>query len=662
MSQTDLERYQHLIDNGDEPENNQSGNPTFTSILDKCVSRRQILRGSLNSVVAGMVTTSGVGLLAGSAQAKRLLPPQAQGRPPFGLKPMLGFEPVAPSFANLVTVPTGYSSRPFLPWGTPICGHYPPYLDGGHNSGADQEYQVGHNHDGMHYFPLHNDGDGSEHGLLCINHEYIQQSDMHPNGPTLVSGSRVIEDEVRKEVAAHGVSIVEVRKQGDTWEVVQGGYNRRITGATPMELSGPVRGSDMVQTRYSRNGTRTRGTLNNCAHGYTPWGTYLTCEENWAGYFVNQGEQPREQSRYGVSRTAGRYRWETVTTNDVYARHDVSVKGNSAADDYRNEANTFGWVVEIDPFKPDSIPRKRTAMGRFAHEGAWMAPARRGQPLTVYMGDDARFEYIYKFVTRERYHPRTAGGHLLDEGTLYVARFNADGTGDWLALDINDAEFRAACRAADVEFKDQADVLINTRAAADVIGATRMDRPEWGAVHPQTGEVYMTLTNNSQRQPGDVDGANPRGPNAYGQIVRWQEQGNRNWATRFQWELFVVAGPEENSARLDGEALDETNIFNSPDGLWFDQNGVLWIQTDGSQAAPFGNNQMLAADPRTGEIRRFMTGPRGCEVTGVVTTPDGATMFVNVQHPGGNWPDGGNARPRSSMVVVTQDDGGPIGI
>lgn len=662
MAQTDLERYQQMIDNGDEPENNHSDNPTFASVVDKVISRRQVLRGSLNTLMAGMVATSGIGLLASTADAAPSLPPQAKGRPPFGLNPILNFEPVPTSFANSVTVPRGYSSQPFLPWGTPICGHYPAYLDGGHNTGADQECQMGHNHDGMHYFPLDQGVNGSEHGLLCMNHEYIEQHDMHPNGPTLVDGTRLVEDEVRKEVAAHGVSIVEIRKRNGTWELVPGKYNRRITGATPMELSGPVRGSDMVKTKYSPDGTRTRGTLNNCAHGHTPWGTYLTCEENWHGYFVNRGEQPREQSRYGVSRTAGRYRWETLTHIDEYARHDASVKSSDATEDYRNEPNTFGWVVEIDPTNPNSTPRKRTALGRFGHEGAWMAPAHQGQPLTVYMGDDARFEYIYKFVTKERYHPRTAGGHLLDEGTLYVARFNSDGSGDWLALDIDDREFQAACRAAGVEFKDQADVLINTRTAADALGATKMDRPEWGAVHPQTGEVYMTLTNNSARQPGDADGPNPRGPNAFGQIVRWREQGNRNWATRFDWDLFVVAGPEDNSARLDGMPLDETNIFNSPDGLWFDQNGVLWIQTDGSQAAPFGNNQMLAADTNTGEIRRFLTGPRGSEVTGVVTTPDSATMFVNIQHPGGNWPDGGTARPRSSTVIVTRDDGGPVGI
>ncbi|MBS3805473.1 MAG: PhoX family phosphatase [Oleiphilaceae bacterium] len=652
-----------LKDTGDEPLCNQSGNPTFASMLDNPLSRRHVLRGSLTTIMAGMVASSAMGLFTSPALAADKLSPPAKTPTPSGLNPILGFRPVPTSMSNSVTVPKGYSSQPFLSRGTPILAPYPAYLDDGSNSGADQEAQMGHQHDGMHYFPLDRAGNGSQHGLLCMNHENIeQQQNMHLNGPTIADGIRVHEDEVRKEVAAHGVSVVEIRKNGNDWEVVRGGYNRRITGATPMELSGPVRGSDMVRTRYSPDGTATRGTLNNCAHGHTPWTTYLTCEENWAGYFVNHGERPREQSRYGVRTTASRYAWETVTHVDVYARHDVTPTGNDATEDYRNEASTFGWVVEIDPMDPTSTPRKRTALGRFGHEGAWMAPARHGQPLTVYMGDDSRFEYIYKFVTKDRYHPRTAGGHMLDEGTLYVARFHADGSGEWLALDIDDRKFRAAAKKAGVTFKDQADVLINTRTAADIVGATPMDRPEWGAVHPQTGEVYMTLTNNSQRQPGDEDAANPRAPNFTGQIIRWREKGNQNWAKRFQWELFVIAGPEGDSAKLDGEPLDESNLFNSPDGLWFDQNGVLWIQTDGSQSAPYGNNMMLAADTRTGEIRRFMTGPRGCEVTGVVTTPDSANMFVNVQHPGGSWPDGGSAQPRSSTVIITRDDGGPIGI
>jgi uncharacterized protein len=581
---------------------------------------------------------------------------------------------------------------------------------------------------------------------------------------------------VRKEVAAHGVSVVEVKKSDGTWDVVYGNYNRRITAGTPMELRGPVRGSELAKTKYSPNGTMTRGTINNCAHGYTPWGTYLTCEENWAGYFVGiqaqrisalydalgyvgndirQGNYfarvdavkgiigtigetvdqkftnnvytqagntltsagrsllgeletllatygidiplPREQSRYGVPVFA-RYGWNIAESGeDEYVRFDTAVKGADATGDYRNEANCQGWVVEIDPFDPGSVPIKRTALGRFAHEGCIFAPPQPGQPLAFYMGDDAQNEYIYKFVTKARYH-KGMTGDALDEGTLYVARFNDDGSGEWLALDIHDRNFQRAAAVAGVEFKDQADVLVNTRLAADVVGATKMDRPEWGAAHPQTREVYMTLTNNSARTPAAIDAANPRGPNPFGHIIRWREQGNRAFATKFEWDIFVLAGPQGDSQVLPGEggpALTEDNIFASPDGVWIDQFGIAWIQTDmsGSQQAGtgsnpnFGENSMLAANPLTGDIRRFLSGPLNQETTGVVSTPDGTSLFVNFQHPGdrssatsftSNWPDSGviyrhpgdpvpvvdpkGLRPRSATIVITREDGGIVGL
>lgn len=640
----------------DEPVLNPSPNPTFDGVLERRMARRDILRGSLNTVVAGLVLGSGVAPLAratGDGLATSSSTPA-----------LLGFDAIPVDFDYRVRVPAGYRATAFLPWGTPICGHYPAYRDGGANSGADQECQVGFNHDGMHYFPLDNRTDASRHGVLCVNHEYIDRELMHPEGPTVSDGARTVADEVRKELAAHGVSVVEIRQAADgaSWEVVQGALNRRITAATPAVIAGPAAGSDLLRTPYSPDGTRTRGTVNNCAYGHTPWGTYLTCEENFQGYFINRGEQPREHARYGVAAEQTRYGWETVRDVDVYGRFDATPGEGDATSDYRNEPNTFGWVVEIDPKDPKSTPVKRTALGRFRHEGAWMAPAVTGEPLTVYMGDDARFEYIYKFVTRRPYNPRTAAGDLLDDGTLYVARFHDDGTGEWVALDFEDPDFRAAAREAGITFRDQADVLVNTRTAADAVGATKMDRPEWGTVNPQTHEVYMTLTNNDERSADDTNAANPRGPNQYGQIIRWRENGGQNWTTRFEWDLFVVAGPSDNSRLFTGDALDASNVFNSPDGLWFDSRGVLWIQTDGDQGEPFGNNQMLAADPNTGEIRRFFTGARDCEVTGVDMTPDGRNLFVNVQHPGGDWPDGAGARPRPATVVVTRDDGGPIAL
>jgi uncharacterized protein len=403
-------------------------------------------------------------------------------------------------------------------------------------------------------------------------------------------------------------------------------------------------------------------------------------------------EVPREQSRYGVpphpAATAGR---PAESGADQYVRFDASIKASDATGDYRNEPNGQGWVVEIDPFDPTSTPKKRTALGRFAHEGCVFAPPQQGQPIAFYMGDDAQNEYVYKFVTKARYQ-KGMGGDMLDEGTLYAARFNEDGTGDWLALDIDDPNFRTAAGMAGVEFKDQADVLVNTRLAADVVGATKMDRPEWGAVHPQTNEVYMTMTNNTART--ETDAANPRPNNATGHIIRWREQGNRAFATKFDWDLFVLAGDANNSQILpeqNGARLDPSNIFASPDGLWIDQFGILWIQTDmsGSQQAsgPFGENSMLAANPITGEIKRFLSGPFNQETTGVVSTPDGKNLFVNFQHPGdrsgvgsftSNWPDRGpvyrnpsdsvpvvspaGPRPRSATIVITREDDGVVGL
>ncbi|MDX5297452.1 MAG: PhoX family phosphatase, partial [Gammaproteobacteria bacterium] len=475
-------------------------------------------------------------------------------------------------------------------------------------------------------------GHSSDDGLLVMNHEYIEQEFLIGGPAVLDENGKRPADDVRKEIAAHGVSVIHIKKGLDgRWNIVQSAFNRRITGATPMQLAGPARGHAKVRTHYSPDGTMTRGTLNNCAHGYTPWGTYLTCEENWAGYFVNKdASRPKEHARFGVSGSRGRYGWELAdSAEDAYVRFDATTLGATAADDYRNEPNTFGWIVEIDPFNPDSTPVKRTALGRFAHEGIVFAKAEEGKPLVCYSGDDSQFEYIYKFVSRQPYYASTAGGHLLNDGTLYVAQFNEDGTGNWLVLDVNDATFQSKMQAAvvagtlDAPFADQGDLLINTRLAADIAGATKMDRPEWGAVDPNTGTVYFTLTNNTRRTDAQVDAANPRANNATGHIIRWDED-SEPAAVTFKWDIFLLSG--DVGTATGNTVLTADSHHASPDGLWFDDRGVLWIQTDmsGSQLAsgPFGNNQMLACDPNTKEIKRFLVGPPVCEVTGVVMTPD----------------------------------------
>lgn len=659
------------IDNtGVDPQTNFSLNPTFAAIVDSRMARRRFLKGSVGAAVAAFIGANLAG--CSSSDDNNADTPV----PPVAGPALLGFTAVAAARPDGIIVPEGYTAKAFLPWGTPLTGSYPEFLADASNSGSEQEQQVGMHHDGMHFFPIdqRSGATDSAEGLLVLNHEYIDNNLIHPNG---IDTLPRIADQVRKEIAAHGVTVAHIQRQanGDWSLVANSPFNRRITGATPMELAGPVRGSSKVVTKYSLDGSRTRGTLNNCGNGFTPWGTYLTCEENWAGYFVNtDAEQPREHSRYGVSDDNGRYYWETATpAADGYQRFNASTVGASAEEDYRNEPNTFGWIVEIDPFNPDSVPQKRTALGRFGHEGVIFGKLEEGQPVVVYSGDDSTFEYIYKFVSSAPYYKNTAGGHLLNDGILYVARFNEDGSGEWLPLDINNADFAAKAAAAGVTFTDQADVLINTRLAADVAGATKMDRPEWGAVHPETGEVYFTLTNNSRRTEAEVDAANPRAENRTGHIIRWNERENQA-ATAFDWDIFLLAGDVGTATPGTELVLDADNHLASPDGLWFDANGLLWIQTDmsGSQQGegPYGNNQMLVADPVTRQIKRFLVGPHDCEVTGITATPDMKTLFVNIQHPGdrstpdsftSHWPDGGASRPRSATVVITKDDGGVIG-
>jgi secreted PhoX family phosphatase len=449
-------------------------------------------------------------------------------------------------------------------------------------------------------------------------------------------------------------------------------YARRITAATPCRVAGPAAGHPRLRTAADPEGRTVLGTLNNCAAGMTPWGTYLSGEENWAFYFSGGPQRDADQRRWSLPEK-GFWGWAAHDERFDTSRHP-------------NEFHRFGWVLEVDPMDPGAPPVKRTALGRAAHEGAWVAVTADGRAV-VYSGEDARFEYLYKFVSRDRIRP--AGGgltaaqanrELLDHGTLYVARFDADGSGHWLPLVHGQGPLTAANG-----FADQGEVLIRTRQASDLLGATRMDRPEWLAIDPSRREVYCTLTNNSARgrpgQPG-VDAANPRAGNVMGQIIRWTEERDFD-ATRMRWNHLVLAG-DPQQARPEARGDIRGDLFACPDGITFDARGVLWVQTDmhatqmnQGELARMGNNQMLACDTRSGEFRRFLTGPVNCEITGLCFTPDGRTMFLNVQHPGetpsdrsdpadptrfSRWPDGERAaRPRSATVVVRRRDGGRIG-
>ena len=630
-------------------DSNPSSNPSIHDLSG--LSRRTVLHGGLGATVSRLLSPlAGVAALGGCAST-------GQSR-----SARLGFKSIPVSTADTLVVPEGYTARVIAPWGEPVglSGENHALQEDASSSAAQQATQMGMHHDGIHYFAL----DGSTSGLLVMNHEYTDDGLLFPDGMQNWSAEKV-----RKSQAAHGVAIIEVAERNGQWQVVRPSpWARRITAGTPMTVSGPAAGHTLMRTSADPSGRRVLGTLNNCGSGITPWGTYLTCEENFINYFSGSDAPSAHEKRWGLRQGGAGYRWH---------EHDPRFDATKEP----NEPHRFGWVVEIDPMNPSSTPVKRTALGRAAHEGATVAVTKDGRAV-VYMGEDARFEYIYKFVSRDRIQPggARANATLLDHGTLYVAKFNADGSGQWLPLTHGQGPLTAANG-----FADQGEVLIKSRQASDLLGATKMDRPEWIDVD-KNGWVYCTLTNNSRRgadkQPG-VDAMNPRASNTMGNIIRWKEDGDFH-ATTLKWNHFVLAGDPAN-ARAEARGDVKGDLFACPDGLWTDARGVLWIQTDMSSSAMgkgdlarTGNNMMLAADPATGEIRRFLTGPRGCEVTGATATPDGRTMFINIQHPGesptgrnndpadparhSTWPAGRpGSRPRSATVVIRKDDGGVIG-
>ncbi|MEQ4722364.1 PhoX family phosphatase [Nonomuraea sp. B19D2] len=645
---------------------NTTANAYFGDVVKEALSRRGVLRaGALGALVAG----AGI---AGAAPAMADEPETAaaaRGRQTGDIR----FTPVKPNTDDALTIPDGYRSSVVVRWGDPVLPDAPAF-DFDNQSADAQNRQFGYNCDYVTLFPM-----GRDRALLWVNHEYTDESLMF-RGYT--GGAAATEEQIKIGLAAHGGSVVEIERANGAgeWKLVTKGrrrYNRRITAQTPMTFSGPAAGSDLLKTAADPAGRKPIGMLNNCSGGTTPWGTVLTAEENIDQYFVNGDKVPAAQkpyiSRYTITTgtPSGNRRFDRVEERFDLAKHP-------------NEANRFGWIVEIDPFDPDSTPIKRTALGRFKHEAANTTLARDGR-LVVYMGDDSRFEYIYKFVSKDRYipgfdrHNRT----LLDEGTLYVAKFTGDspkteidgsgklpsdgefdGSGEWIPLVSGDKSFVAGMTAAEV--------LVYTRVAADKVGATKMDRPEDMERNPVTGGVYVALTNNTNRTAAQVDEANPRPSNKHGHVLEIVEKRNDAGEKTFAWSLPLVCG-DPNDATTYFAGYDKTKVspISCPDNVTFDRDGNLWISTDGNQ---LGSNDGMFVMPvrgrERGHLRQFLTVPVGAETCGPLVTQDQRSVFVAVQHPGetdgaspenpsSRWPDG--TQPRPSVAVVWHGQGKKIG-
>lgn len=699
---------QAALQHHDDEDLNTSGNPTIHEVVDARLSRRGFFRAGVGT--AGTAVLGSMALTAcGGGDGAPAPAPAPAPVPPTEFN--LGFTPVAKSLADVLSVPAGYTATVMYALGDPLTTGTAAYA----NDGTDTSWETraGDHHDGMEYFGLNAGGTGrdasnSARGLLVMNHEATSHAGsekastyIHADGGTNTLPRPAAE--VNKEIPLHGLSVVEVRRNSTSgkYEYVKDSlHNRRVTPLTPVQISGPARGNALMRTAFSSTGNEARGTLNNCGTGYTPWGTFLTGEENWAGYFTRAAGDDAERGgatarsvvslrRYGRNENAAsRHGWETAGAADKFLRWNLTKTAGSADDtaDYRNELNTFGYIVEMDPYDQAAAIKKRTALGRFAHESASFGKVVAGKPLAAYMGDDSIGEYIYKYVSAANWDAADAnpasriatGDKYLDNGKLYAAKFNADGTGTWIELNIANP---AIAGYANYAFADQADVVVNARLAADAVGATKMDRPEWTAVHPVTGEVYYTLTKNANRRlepTGSqlaLDAANPRAysdtfggaGNVNGHILRLKENGGESAATAFRWDVYLFGAESGmDPVKVNISALTDDQDFSSPDGIWFSQaSGFCFIQTDDGSYTDVTNCMMLiakpgtvgdggkqtltytkadtstlnvdtwvGAKPTTATLRRFLVGPAECEITGCAETPDGKALFVNIQHPG----------------------------
>jgi len=669
--------------------------PAFAALLEQRLTRRSILEAAALTpfVVGGGALFTSAATRAEGASA-------------------LAFKPIAGSKADEVILPPGYTYDVVARWGESLFSKVPD-LDAAKlrdgilfepHAATLQRSWFGQNCDAIHFFPLDERG---TRGILCVNNEYTDEALMYPghpgfNGAVRGEGRAYVRkhpETVNVSIAATGVSIVEVIRERGRWRMVKDSrFNRRITADTPIEIGGPARGAALMRTHDDPGGSVALGTFGNCAGGETPWGTYLTSEENIQDYFGNLDDLSARRDVDAHVVQSHRC-WRMWKAHSLYGWENVHARFDLAQEP--REAFRFGWIVEIDPRDPSRPPVKRTALGRFAHEGATPVVAPDGR-VAVYMGDDDKFEYVYKFISTGRFdakNPR-ANRDLLDAGTLHVARFDASGRGQWLPL-VYDPKGPLNAAAG---FHDQAEVLIKARAAAHLLGATPMDRPEDIEANPLTGRIYVACTRNDSRtaastsraysgreiDPGP-NAANPRANNTYGHIIEIREANDDQTAREFSWEVFILAGdPKRGRLITNIEDLEpgkvgsedtyfagyakasELSAIGSPDNLGFDRAGNLWIVTDGAQPHDTNDGCWVCptSGPERGKLQQFMSGPVGAEICGVQFTPDNETLFFSIQHPGENgsvespkshWPDGGSAQPRASVIAVRREGGGRVG-
>ncbi len=655
--------------------------PTIGDVINRRLGRRGFLKGAL--ATTALVAVPSVAAVTAA-------------RPASAATPSFGFAEVARGVDRTHHVAPGHDARVLIRWGDPVLQGAPEF-DPMAQTPEKQLAQFGYNCDFVGFLPLPQGATAADRGLLWVNHEYTIAPVMFPglvppgmDRIPLEMVERVMTKQIVDiEMAAHGGTIVEVvRGKDGTWTYLKDStYNRRITAlTTEFAVTGPAAGHRRMRTGADPQGVKIVGMVNNCAGGVTPWGTFLTCEENFDSYFTGRLDQShpeqRNYDRYGVPGQV--FAWGLH-----HARFDVEKEPN--------EANRFGWVVEVDPYDPASTPRKHTALGRFKHEGAGVIVNKDGR-VVVYMGDDQRFEHVYRFVSKNRFDPadRAANMRLLEEGTLSVARYDEDGTLTWLPLVHGQGPLTAANG-----FRDQGDVVINVRQAATLLGATRMDRPEDVEVNPKTHKVYAMLTNNEDRRPADwdakgipateVNGPNPRAFNIWGHIVEMTPPDQDHTAEKYTWEMLIQAGnpADPATAAVFNAATTADGWFSCPDNCAIDHQGRLWIATDQGNNWPLASGSadglwaLETEGPARGTAKAFFRVPVGAELCGPCFTPDDTALFLAVQHPGTDgvaqfltggaerstfenpatrWPDfKEGVPPRPSVVVVTKQGGGAVG-